>query len=326
MRRHVTPGRSGGEHPKSRHPRALRVRAASLRLPSARWASLLALAAVVVAPSTPASADEEASPTTAVLLPASIDGEDHRLVGAVERVLRTKMDDLQVVKVMGTPALGLSDLQLAVGCVGETDACLKVVAEQLEVEALLLSSIEGVDGALMLTVTFFDARNGERRSAMRREAGEAAAIRLLEGVEPILREMFGLAAPRTLDAGLDNVAERRRRPALPFVVGGVGLATLLAGGATALVARRTHDQYASVTIDGAEDAEQAAALLDRSRRQARAAQGLVGVGGALAISGIVLFFVTGRTHEQEPGDVTVLPSLGPDGAGLHLAGRFGGAR
>jgi hypothetical protein len=303
------------------------MRPATLRLPSVFMGTVL-LGAVFALPAS-ASADEAEQPTTAVLQPATSHSDDARLAGAVERVLRAHMDDLDVVTVAGTPALGLSDLQLAVGCVGETDSCLQAVAEQIEVEALLLSSIDRADDALVLTVTFFDARDGGRQSAMRREEGRGAANRLLEGIDPLLRELFGLPAPvgpARAASDIEDEPARSGRPALPWVVAGVGLAGLITGGALGFVARGTENDYAAVTVDTAADAERAGNLFDKSRRQARAAHAMLGVGGALVVGGIVLLFVMGGSEDEEPRDLTVLPSVGPDGAGLHLAGRFGGPR
>jgi hypothetical protein len=302
------------------------MRPALLRLPSFLVGFLLA----VFASPASALADDAERPSTAVLQPVASDPGDGRLTGAVERVLRAHLDSLEVVRVASTPALGLSDLQLAVGCVGESDACLRAVAEQVEVDALVLSSIDRADDALVLTLTFFDARDGRRESAMRREAGSGASNRLLEGIEPLLRELFGLPAAETDAPPMDSIRfdddadeGKRGMSPLPFVVAGIGVAALATGGALGFFARSTEDDYASMTVQTSADAERAGQLLDKSRRQARAAHAMLGVGGALTVGGIVLFLLMRKRGEEEPRDVAILPSIGPGGAGLHLAGRFG---
>lgn len=306
------------------------MRPALLRLPSVLAGCLLA---VIVAPSS-AVAEDPDRPSTAVLRPVVSDGGDARLAGAVERVLRARLDGLDVVDVASTPALGLSDLQLAVGCVGESDACLEAVAEQVGVDALLLSTLDGADDTRVLTVTFFDARRGRRDAAIQREAGPGAGNRILEGIDGLLRELFDLpipddpAAAPSLASGLEatdaDQSETGGPSALPFVLAGVGVAGLATGAALGFVARRTENDYAGMPVDTAADAERAGHLLDKSRRQARAAYAMLGVGGALAVGGLILHFVMRNRESEEPPDLAVLPSLGPGGAGLHVAGRFGG--
>lgn len=275
----------------------------------------------------------EDPPSTAVL-ETQADAADRGLSGAVERVLRAELDDLEVVDVAGTPALDLEDLQLAVGCVGETADCLTAVTEQLEVEALVLSTVDRAGDAKVLTVTFFDARRGERDSVVRRVEGRGADNRLLEGIDAQLRELFGLPAPAEPEgaAPLDppgaeaDEVDGEGLPALPFVLAGVGVAALAAGGTLGVLGNANGDDYAALEVRNSVDAEEASDLYTKADRQAKAAYGLFAAGGALVVSGVVLFFVMrGPDDEEEPpSDVTVVPSLGPTGGGLSVAGRFGG--
>jgi hypothetical protein len=277
------------------------------------------MAALLLAPAAARAGDAE-PPTAAVLQTTASDGRDAGTAGSIERVVRARLDALTVVRVTGTPALGLADLQLAVGCMGETAACLRAVAEQVGVDALILSHLDRAGDGLMLTITHFDARQGKRSSVVRRDRGPGAANRLVGGVDAQLRELFKLPPPVAREDGAGLEGDRGRSP-LPFVVLGTGVAALAAGGVLGFVSRRTHDDYASTEVRTVADAEHAQSLLARSERQARAAHALFGVGGGLVLTGVVLLVVM-RPRREEPG-VAVTPALGPTVVGLQLSGRFG---
>jgi hypothetical protein len=290
-------------------------------LPAGRlaWIVKSMAAALLLAPATVRAGDAE-PPTAAVLQTTATDGRDAGAAGAIERVVRARLDALEVVRVTGTPALGLADLQLAVGCMGETAACLRAVADQVGVDALILSHLDRTGDALVLTITHFDARQGKRASVVRRERGQGATNRLVGGVDAQLRQLFKLPPPIAPDevAGLEG--DRGRSP-LPILVLGTGAAALAAGGVVGFISRKTHDDYASTEVRTVADAERAQSLLARSERQARAAHALFGVGGGLVLTGVVLLVVM-RPRREEPS-VAVTPALGPTVVGLQLSGRFG---
>jgi hypothetical protein len=283
------------------------------------WIVKSMAAALLLAPATVRAGDAE-PPTAAVLQTTATDGRDAGAAGAIERVVRARLDALEVVRVTGTPALGLADLQLAVGCMGETAACLRAVAHQVGVDALILSHLDRTGDALVLTITHFDARQGKRASVVRRDRGPGATNRLVGGVDAQIRELFKLPPP-VAPEDVAGVEDDRGRSPLPILVLSTGVAALAAGGVLGFVSRRTHDDYASTEVRTVSDAEHAQSLLTRAERQARAAHALFGVGGGLVLTGVVLLVVM-RPRTEEPS-VAVTPTFGPTVVGLQLSGRFG---
>lgn len=290
-------------------------------------------------------------PLAAVLEPSVADESDAGLASAFERVLRARLDALEVVRLEGTPALNLPDLQLAVGCVAETDTCLAQVAEQLEVDALVVTTIEHADDTLVAEVRFFHP-DGESRTAVRRATGDRAPNELLAEVDPMVRELFDLPPPDepiepvaydadaegdhadTGAAGDGEGAPESSPPPeeglspWPFVVGGVGVAALATGVVFGLLAESTEGDWADAPTATMAQVDAALALRDRAETQATVANILLGVGGALVVAGAALFVVLELdlgTRDGDSGDEAVLsPWIGPGGGGLAVAGRFGG--
>lgn len=291
-------------------------------------------------------------PTTTVLQTTVSSEDDAGTAGAVERTIRARLDALGVVDTAGTPGLGLEDLQLAVGCVGETPECLQAVAEQLEVDALLLSSLDRADDTLVLTLTFFRSEDRSTTEVVRQASGEQAENELLDSIDGALREMFDLppapeaeeptttgdddtaaagAAAREGDgsAGGDASVQAEADGGLspvPFIVAGAGLAALAVGVGFGVKSQNTEDEYANIEPATAAEADRALSKLDDAEREARIANAMFGVGGALVAGGAVLFFVLDRPGEAPERQVRVTPSVSPHAGGVVLSGSFGGSR
>jgi len=275
-------------------------------------------------------------PLTAVLRPTVNDAADYGLGGAVERVLRARLDELAPVRVSGTPALSLRDLQLAVGCVGGTDECLASIASQLEVDALVLSNLDRADDTLMLSITVFDAReDGGSRRAARDATGERAASAIVSEVDGMVRELFDLPPPE--QATEPDLSGGGRRPgasdddgggggpgALPWVIAGGGVAALGVATVFGLMSKSNADDYASAPTGDAAEIDAALALRDDARNQATLANVLFAVGGGLVATGALLF-VLGLGGDDGDEAVSVAPSLSPNLAALTVRGRFAGA-
>jgi hypothetical protein len=108
---------------------------------------------------------------------------------------------------------------------------------------------------------------------------------------------------------------RRRRIAL--VVGGVGLASLLAGGGFELSSRSDYD---ASKVEGNNDKQNA--LYDSANRKYQLAQGFAIVGVAcVAAAGYLWFTGHYETEAEQPG-VTIAPAATPDGISLIVAGSF----
>lgn len=286
-------------------------------------------------------------PRAAVLSPAIQDEADAGLASALERVLRARLDALDVVEVEGTPALNLPDLQLAVGCVAETDACLAAVARQLEVDALVIPTIDRAGDALVASVEYFVAEGAETRRAVRRAEGERAPNELLAQVDPMVRELFDLPPPEEPiepeELGIDpdpgdGQARREPPPApepppeegvspVPFVVGGAGLAAVAGGVVFGLLSESSEGDWSDAPKNTMAQVDAAHELRERAEAQALVANVLLGVGGAAVVAGAALFVLEldGGDEEPPPGGVAVAPWLSPGAAGVVATGRFGGA-
>lgn len=275
------------------------------------------------ATTSPANAEVEA-PTAAQLQVRVSDPGLASYGGAVERVLRSKLDELGPVRMSGTPALALDDLQLMVGCLGETTECLNAIAEQLSVEVMIMASVDLVDDERVLTVTRFDRRDASSRAATRRVTARERE-HLVASLDGIVRELFDLPPAPEVAPDLDLVASPSRAAPpregtlLPgLLVAGVGVAALGAGLGVGLAANAAGDEYRDAPTRSEAEVDAALALRTRASRRATTANALFVTGGVLTAAGVVLAIVLGR----DPSDdrVRVDAAFGPGFAGLTVGG------
>ncbi|HJL46402.1 MAG TPA: hypothetical protein RMG45_11220, partial [Polyangiaceae bacterium LLY-WYZ-15_(1-7)] len=155
-----------------------------------------ALAALVIshASATGAQAPEETrepgEPLTAILQTEVPEPALADFGAALQRVLRAELRSLEVVDIAGTPALGLEDIRLMVGCLSDTPECFEAFAAQLEVEALLLPSLARAGDAYVVSLVFFDG--AEVHEVTRQASEEQVEENLVGGLGGMLRELFGL--------------------------------------------------------------------------------------------------------------------------------------
>lgn len=248
-------------------------------------------AALTATMGAPAPAGE--LPRAAALPATASSREVEPLAGALDRVLRADLDKLHVVNTAGTPALALSELQLAVGCVGETPACLTAVAKQLEVEILLLTALDRAGTETVLTVTKFDARKeGSLKRTVRRSSGEKADSELLAAADNMLRELFGLPAmpdKPVIDLEPEPV-ERRPLPLPALIVGGVGAVAVVTGIVFAGLGTATENDYAAAPYSNELEVEQALKLEDRANAHYTKSAVFLAIGSAALVTGAVLLF------------------------------------
>jgi hypothetical protein len=268
----------------------------------------------------PGAARAQGRPRTSVLQTTAGETVRAGLGDAVGRLIRSRAESLDVVEVTGTPGLVLSDIQLAVGCVGETEACYASIVEQLEVDALILSTLDRVGREHVLTLVFFDGRENDTRRAVHRAGTEEA---LLDGVDAGLRELFGLPASEEPDPGeghgetVTQPPPRRRGPSpVGYVLGAAGIAALGAGIGLGLASQSREDDYAAVMINAPDDARRANRIFLDAQRLARAANAMFGVGGALVAAGVVVLLVTGLSGGDEERATAVVPVVVPGGGGV----------
>jgi len=121
---------------------------------------------------------------------------------------------------------------------------------------------------------------------------------------------------RTSDSGLfDDL------PLGPLVLGAGGLAVVLAGLTVGAMASSTESDYQARVVNTPKQAELAERDRARGKREVLIADVLLGTGAA-AIAGAAFWFVIDRRHADRSTRTALTPHLGPDGAGLVLAGTW----
>lgn len=265
----------------------------------------------------PAAAQEAELPAAAVLETHASASVPEGTSGAVDRMIRARLDGLSIVRTSSGVALDLSEVQLALGCVGETAECLTPVANELSVRLLLIPSLDSTDGELMLTITVFDRENATLRRALRQASGENARTQLLDAIDGQLRELFGLPPPPEVET---PVPSNDPSP-FPFVVMGVGVATIGIGGAMAALFVDAQSRYEMQMPRTRAEVDEANAIYAEAEAYAIAADVLFAAGGAIAIAGLV-WMILDLTDSPSEESAALVPWIGPGIAGLAMQGEI----
>lgn len=285
--------------------------------------SFAAMAALAAFPFV-ASAQERRA---AAVLETEAEGVAAETAGAIDRMIRARLDGLEVVRTSSGVALDLSEVQLALGCVGETPECLGPVANELSVQLLLIPHLDETDGRLMLTIALFDREAGTIQRAVREAAGERARTDLLDAIDGQLRELFGLPPapepdPHRPGGGGEPVASAGPSAA-PFIVMGIGVAALAAGIGLGVASLDAESEYEAFDPRTAAEALDADAVYQRWETFAITADVLFAVGGLAAAGGLAWLLVELLAPSGE-STTAVAPVLAPGLAGLTVSGTWGG--
>ncbi len=282
----------------------------------------LLLVAVIAAPATSAFA-QRPRPSAAVL---ATQAPDEETSGALDRMIRARLDGLDVARTASGVALDLSEVQLALGCTGETVECLSPVADELSVQLLLIPTLDENDGHLMLTIALFDRQAETIRRVVRETSGDQARADLLASVDGALRELFDLPAPEPEPVATPAPASPPATPTAhgpspaSFVVMGVGVVAVgvAIGMSVAFLDARSQWRMARPTDVASVDAANAA--FDRAQSFAIAADVLYVAGGLAIAAGLTWLLVDVLGSD---GETQVAPVVGPNTVGLVARGRWG---
>lgn len=248
--------------------------------------------------------------------------------GAVDRLIRAELDGLGVVRTSSGVALDLGEVQLALGCVGETPECLGPVADELSVSLLLIPHLDQSGVEQMLTLALFDRRDGSIRRVVRRAESRPE---LLDAIEGQLRELFGLPAAIEPEPDPDpdpDPVVTPPPPAGPDLVPGVtlmvvGAVALGVGGAMGALHLDAQSEFEAARPTTMAEADAAADALSRSETFAITADVLFVAGGVLLAGGVawllaeVLGAEGGQAETETEGD-TVRLRPGRGGYALQL--------
>lgn len=285
---------------------------------------------MLVLASSPALAQERPArerPRAAVL-ETQADEAMSGTAGAIDRLVRAQLDALGVVESSAGLALDLAEVQLALGCVGDTAECLTLVADELSVRLLLIPQLERSGDELVLSFALFDREDGSLERAVRRASGERPRAELLDGIDGQLRQLFGLPPPQVLED--PPRAEPSPPPpppangpsAGPFVVMGAGALGLAVGAGFGLAFLDAHDEWRNAQPSTPLEIDAAEESFARAEAFAIAADVLFVAGGLAVAGGLTWLLVEllGASHEES--GVSFHPLVGPDHAGLTLSGEW----
>jgi hypothetical protein len=272
---------------------------------------------LVVAP-----AFAQSLPSAAVFSATASEGVSSSTNGAVDRLLRARLDELHVVRVQSGVSLDLGEAQLALGCIGETAECLRPIAEQIEVDVLVLPSLDRAGGEQVLGILLFDSRDGSLRRAVRRTRDE---VELLDTIEGALRELFGLPPPPPEHR--DSHSGTVQPPSGPDLLGpsillGTGGAALVVAAITGGLFLGESSAYSSAPAPTNEaEALALESRLSSANTLAITTDVLFVVGGAAAVGGAIWLIVALVSGSSAP-TARVSPAIGPGFAGAILSGEM----
>lgn len=316
-----------------------RVRLAQRRpaSPARFCVSALLLLALLAAGATVARAQQRV-----VAFPTQAEGV---MGGAdVDRALRDALT-ARKLELAPAPALDLDATQLALDCIDTSARCLRQVAERTHGDVLVAPSLKRRGGQLELRILYFAVSDEDSRFAARRAAGKRLDTETVNAIPAMVDELFGAAksaapaeeAPLPApEAQSEPTAEpastaprddasaasgHRRVPIAPLIIAGGGVVLIGAGALMGALMTDTQRDYEHQQVTNMDEAQKADELRTRGKRQALMADVLFGVGGAAIAAGGV-WLVLALTHES--AQTAVVPELGPDHAGLRVAGKWSG--
>lgn len=279
--------------------------------------------AAAVAQTSDSTAPAPTPPSAVILKPASV-SDLRDLAEATGRLIRVEVDRVGLVRTEGTPALYLDDLQMALGCLGETPHCLGVVAAELNVQTLVYASLERAGSRLSLTLVYFDGT--ESHLATRSVSAPAPDNTLLETVEPLVREVFGLpplppaAVTRVAVPAHDVGRQSRGLRAGAFVAAGVAAAAVGASAFFLHDHQRAERRYRDAPAETTAQVNDALRSRSRAESSGRAGMTMVGLAGAASVSAVVLGVLVHVRHPRDEARVQASVVVGRGQLGVAVGG------
>jgi len=219
-----------------------------------------------------------------------------------------------------------SDIELAVGCQGATDACVQRVAQIMGSDWLLVRELRQTgEGKLLLTLT---AQDGARMETKRAEATLSPTLldEPARVVPQLIESLYGsgLGTRSSADAGDDSKASGARPLRIVgFSALGASSALLASGVAMAIVAHGDHQNYAHTDVQDAASAQHANDLLNDARRRTAVARTLIISGAVVGVSGAAFLLWDSLRERSHPSRLALSVQAGPAGGFLALSGPIG---
>ncbi len=241
-----------------------------------RWLALL----ILTAPSVAVAADDPGQ-VCVVQGPSSAARPD--LSAVVLRAVRAEVEHLFPGQLRPTPPIDFEGLQLALGCVGESAACMSAMAKQVQADTLVIVRVTDLDRGYEVSLDRVSGASGNKLGAERRRvAADDGGARALDVVPEVVPVLFGRPPP----APPPLVLEKPGPSPYPMVAAGVGVAGIVVGAIFGAMASSSESDYASRAITSRESVNAALLDLDRAEGRATTANVFFVVGGVVLAGGL----------------------------------------
>jgi hypothetical protein len=275
-------------------------------------------------------------PLRAVVFRTASAAADIDVAAAVDPVVLAQIEARSDLKVAARPALDLPATQIAIDCIGETQACWSaVLAQYTDADALIAPSIQRVEGETIVTFLYADPRGpGEFRTVVGRYRGTNVAHEALDAVPSMLRALLSPAeaeppadggtapalggAPRaapSLTAPPTTAASDVGAHAFPIVpVVLLSSAAVIAGAGLAfgLASRHNQNRYDDASTRDPREVDAAIELRTTAHRQATIANvgyGVAAAAFALGATWLIIDLSSPGKHERSDLSASLSPSV-----------------
>ncbi|MEY4511404.1 MAG: hypothetical protein RLZZ450_3526 [Pseudomonadota bacterium] len=257
-----------------------------------RGTVLLSLAVFIALSLAQAPARANAEGQRLSVLRAAAVGVDPAQAAIVDAALHVKLSKLREFGSVRSLPVPLEDLQLAAGCGADENACLQLMAQQLEAGALLVRQLAAEpDGSLTLTLLVQDQalEQGEawRAQGVLRSLTSEDIDRTLQHVlAQLFPQSVALASEPSLRvASRDRDAPDRRWRA-GWTLSALGVGLLAAGLTSGLLSRRDERAFGRTDITTEQDVDHAQSAFARADRRARLATFFASTGAVVTTVGV----------------------------------------
>lgn len=140
-------------------------------------------------------------------------------------------------------------------------------------------------------------------------------------VAPVQVQPEGTKPPVTAPPSGAEPRDGKSQRAVALIVGGVGIVGVGVGSAFGLMAKSSDDKADPLCSSSDHCTDEGKSLINSAHSKATVATVAFSIGGAGLLGGAILWLTAPRAQERG-ASVAVVPTFGPDGAGLFAKGSF----
>ncbi len=279
-------------------------------------------------------ANSPTRPIRVAVLDLRVDGDvPTRALAALRQALTPELRKLVGVSAISgdevRDMLGLERQKQMLGCTDDSSTCLAEIAGAISADELIAVHLALVGNTYTVAAQRSDARAGKVVQSQSRKFEKRDGEELLGIVGPLVEALY---PDRPLKPGRtrgieEQVVRRLNPPPLPkwafWTTAAASAAAMAAGGTFALLAqdaRATGQAEISRGLQGPVSGATIAEASDRLAANNTRANIAFAVAGGLAVACGVQYFFTDWKDDRAALDVA--PTVGPNGAGIAVGGRF----